>query len=126
MSFEVGGDVGLDFEGGLRTAVGSTIMNVVGSLPDEALDRVVARRHRNAYHFRQLGVGHEIRREVGQGTEPQLHDPLDVRLSQRPVGLNLSEPAIHRRPRDLGSDRRCKSLDELLEVGTLDLARKHR
>ena len=101
-------------------------MNVVGALPYEALDRVVARRHRNAHHFRQLGVGHEVRREVGQGSEPQLHDPLDVGLSQRPVGLNLSEPAIHRRPRDLGSDRRCESLDELLEVGTLDLARKHR
>ena len=126
MSFEVGGNVCLDFEGGLRAAVGSPIVNVVGPLSDETLDCVVARRHRNAHHLRQLGVGHEVRREVGQGTEPQLHDPLDVGLSQRPVGLNLSEPAIHRRPRDLGSDRWCKSFDELLEVGTLDLARNHR
>ena len=106
MSPEVSCNISLDFERGLRAAVRSTIVNVVGALPDEALDRVVARRHRNFHHFRQLGVGHEVRRDVGQGTEPQLHDPLDVRLSQRPVGLNLSEPAIHRRPRDLGSDRR--------------------
>ena len=66
MSFEIGGDVGLDFERGLRAAVRSTIVNVVGALPDEALDRVVAGGHWNVHGFRQLGIGHEVCREVSQ------------------------------------------------------------
>ena len=35
-------------------------MNVVGALPYEALDRVVAGGHWNVHDFRQLGVGHEV------------------------------------------------------------------
>ena len=66
MSPEVGGNISLDFEGGLRAAVGSTIMNVVGTLPYETLDCVVARRHWDVHGFRQLGIGHEVCGEVSQ------------------------------------------------------------
>ena len=60
MSPEVSCNISLDFEGGLGAAVGSPIMNVVGALPYEALDRVVAGGHWNVHDFRQLGVGHEV------------------------------------------------------------------
>ena len=69
MSYEEGRNISLDFEGRLRPAVGLTITNVVGPLPDEALDRIVARRHWNVHGFRQLGIGHEICREVGEGAK---------------------------------------------------------
>ena len=66
MSPKVGGNISFDFEGGLRAAVGSTIMNVVGALPYETLDCVVAGGHWNVHGFRQLGVGHEVCGEVSQ------------------------------------------------------------
>ena len=64
MSPEVGGNISLDFEGGLRAAVGSPIVNVVGPLSDETLDCVVAGGYWNVHDFLQLGVGHEIREKV--------------------------------------------------------------
>ena len=66
MSPEVGGNISLDFEGGLRAAVGSPIVNVVGPLSDETLDCVVAGGHWNVHGFRQLGVCHEVCGEVSQ------------------------------------------------------------
>ncbi len=60
MSPEVGGNISLDFEGGLRAAVGSPIVNVVGPLSDETLDCVVASGNWNVHDFRQLSIGHEV------------------------------------------------------------------
>ena len=60
MSPEVGGNISLDFEGGLGAAVGSPIVNVVGPLSDETLNCVVAGGHWNVHDFRQLGVSHEV------------------------------------------------------------------
>ena len=59
-------NISLDFERRFRAAVRATIMNIVGALSDEALDSVVARRDWNAHDFRELSVGHEICRKVGQ------------------------------------------------------------
>ena len=66
MSPEVSCNISLDFEGGLGATVGSPIMNVVSALPYETLDCVVAGGHWNVHGFRQLGIGHEVCREVSQ------------------------------------------------------------
>ena len=60
MSPEIGGNISLDFEGGLGATVGSPIVDVVGALPNETLDCVVAGGDWNVHDFRQLGVGHEV------------------------------------------------------------------
>ena len=60
MSPEVSCNISLDFEGGLGATVGSPIMNVVGALPNETLDCVVAGGDWNVHDFRQLGVSHEV------------------------------------------------------------------
>ena len=60
MSPEVSCNISLDFEGGLGAAVGSPIMDVVGALPNETLDCVVAGGDWNVHDFRQLGVSHEV------------------------------------------------------------------
>ena len=59
-------DICLDFERRSRAAVVTAIMNIVSALSHEALDCVVARRHRDAHDFRELSVRHEVGREVGQ------------------------------------------------------------
>ena len=66
MSPEVGGNISLNFEGGLGAAVGSPIVNVVGPLLDETLDCVVTGGHWNVHGFRKLGAGHEVCGEVSQ------------------------------------------------------------
>ena len=41
-------------------------MDVVGALPNETLDCVVAGGDWNVHGFRQLGIGHEVCGEVSQ------------------------------------------------------------
>ena len=66
MRFEERCNISLDFERRFRAAVVTTIMNIVGALSYEALDSEVARRDWNAHDFRELRLGHEVSRKVGQ------------------------------------------------------------
>ena len=97
-------DICLDFERRSRAAVVTAIVNVVSALSHEALDCVVARRHRDAHDLRELSVRHEVNREVGQRSKAQFDDALDVRLFQRPVGLDFSNSWLRFQFDTFGSD----------------------
>ena len=111
----------LYFERRFRAAVVTTIMNIVSTLSDEALDCVVARRDGNAHDFRELSVRHEICRKVGQRSKAQSDDAFDVRFFQRPIALDFSNLGVRLHSDTSDSDTRLKSLNELLKVRTLNL-----